>query len=488
MRLSNLMYSIRWRFVVIYLLLAGVTLGVVAVFVSNMVEEYFVNQRISSQITNVNKISVLVAPYLESSDAGSLYQSLGTNGKEIGGRLLVLNTSGIVQADSFSSMNGLFLNYSEINDILQGQQSVSYGFHQITNADGTNFWAVYYTSGIRAQGQNIGVLVYSSSIQDVVDTLNKIKQQIVWVYFIACVVIVIVSLYSTNIIITPVKNIKETATKISQGDLSQRVTVSGKSEIAELGQAFNQMCDRIQDVDEQRSEFVSNASHELKTPLASMKILVESLLFQQNIDKNIYDEFLNDINGEIDRLSSLINDLLLLSKMDSDIITMQISRYSLKDIVQECIDALMPIVNKRHIRLSFIAPVDIEAECDKIKVHQAINNLIDNAVKYSRNNGYVKVYLTRVGEEACITVEDNGLGIAPEHLNHIFERFYRVDKARSRDTGGTGLGLHIVRKIAVMHGGRVEVESIEKMGSKFMLYLPTQSRARNAENLTGTES
>lgn len=477
------MYSIRWRFVIIYLLLAGVVLGLVAIFVSSLVEDYFVNQRINSQITNVNKISVLVAPYLESSDANSLYSSLSTGGKDIGGRLLVLNNSGIVQADSFSAMNGLFLNYREVNDILQENKSLSYGFHKISDS-GSEFWAIYYTAGIRAEGENIGVLVYSTSIQDVMDTLDKLKQQIIWIYLSACVVIVIVSLFSTNIIINPVKSMKETATKITRGDLSQRVSVRGKSEIAELGHTFNQMCDRIQDVDEQRSEFVSNASHELKTPLASMKILVESLLFQQNVDKNIYNEFLGDINNEIDRMSNLINDLLLLSKMDSDIVTMQIKKYSLIKVIQESIDALRPIINARHIKLSFYAASDIEAEFDKIKMHQAINNLVENAVKYSRNNGYVKIFLTKAAEDACITVEDNGVGIAPEHLNHIFERFYRVDKARSRDTGGTGLGLHIVRKIAIMHGGRVEVESIEKMGSKFMLYLPVVSKIRNPESIT----
>ena len=475
------MYSIRWRFVVIYLLLAGAVLGLVAIFVSSLVEDYFVNQRINSQITNVNKISVLVAPYLESSDASSLYNSLKLNGKDIGGRLLVLNNSGIVQADQFSAMNGLFLNYQEVNDVLQENKSLSYGFHLIDD-NGNKFWAVYYTAGIRAEGQNIGVLVYSTSIQDVMDTLDKLKQQIIWIYLSACVVIVIVSLFSTNTIINPVKNLKETATKISQGDLSQRVSVRGKSEIAELGHTFNQMCDRIQDVDEQRSEFVSNASHELKTPLASMKILVESLLFQQNVDKSIYQEFLGDINNEIDRMSNLINDLLLLSKMDSDIVTMQIKKYSLTTVIQESIDALRPIINARHIKLNFYAANDIEAEFDKIKIQQAINNLVENAVKYSRSNGFVKVFLTKSGEEACISVEDNGVGIAPEHLNHIFERFYRVDKARSRDTGGTGLGLHIVRKIALMHGGRVEVESIEKIGSKFTLYLPIQSKARNPES------
>jgi heavy metal sensor kinase len=475
------MYSIRWRFAVIYLLLAGVVLGLVAVFVSNLVEDYFVNQRINSQITSVNKISVLVAPYLESSDAASIYQSLNANGKEIGGRLLVLNNSGIVQADSFSSMNGLFLNYREIGDVLQGQKPLSYGFHQVTNEEnGEKFWVIDYTSGIRAEGKNIGALVFSTSIQDVVDTLNKLKMQILWIYLMSCVAIVIVSLFSTNTVINPVKNLRETAAKISQGELSQRVNVRGKSEIADLGQTFNLMCDRIQDVDEQRSEFVSNASHELKTPLASMKILVESLLFQQNVDKKIYREFLNDVNGEIDRMSNLINDLLLLSKMDSDIITMQIEKHSLTEIIRESIDALRPILNQRNIQLSFYAPTDIEAECDKLKIQQAANNLIENAIKYSKSSGYVKIYLSKVGEEACITVEDNGVGIPHEHLNHIFERFYRVDKARSRDTGGTGLGLHIVRKIAVMHGGRVEVESTEKVGSKFMLYLPIVSRMKDA--------
>jgi heavy metal sensor kinase len=474
------MYSIRWRFAVIYLLLAGIVLGLVAIFVSNLVEDYFVNQRINSQITSVNKISVLVAPYLESSDANSIYQSLNANGKEIDGRLLVLNNSGIVQADSFSSMNGLFLNYREIGDVLQGQKSLSYGFHEITNEEtGDDFWVIYYTSGIRAEGKNIGALVFSTSIQDVVDTLNKQKMQILWIYLMACVAIVIVSLFATNTVINPVKNLRETATKISQGDLNQRVEVRGKSEIAELGQTFNMMCDRIQDVDEQRSEFVSNASHELKTPLASMKILVESLLFQQNVDPEIYKEFLNDVNGEIDRMSNLINDLLLLSKMDSDIVTMQFEKNSLSAIISESINSLRPILSKSNIQISFYSPADIEADCDKLKIRQAVGNLIENAIKYSKSDGYVKIYLTKAGEDACITVEDNGVGIPPEHLNHIFERFYRVDKARSRDTGGTGLGLHIVRKIAIMHGGRVEVESTEKVGTKFMLYLPITGRARN---------
>ncbi len=483
------MYSIRWRFAVIYLLLAGVVLGLVAIFVSNLVEDYFVNQRINSQITSVNKISVLVAPYLESSDASSIYQSLNENGKEIGGRLLVLNNSGIVQADSFSSMNGLFLNYREIGDVLQGQKSLSYGFHKVTNDEtGEDFWVIDYTSGIRAEGKNIGALVFSTSIQDVVDTLNKLKLQILWIYLSSCIAIVIVSLFATNTVINPVKNLRETANKISQGDLSQRVDVRGRSEIAELGQTFNLMCDRIQDVDEQKSEFVSNASHELKTPLASMKILVESLLFQQNVDKKIYSEFLNDVNGEIDRMSNLINDLLLLSKMDSDIVTMHIEKYSLSEIIRESVDVLRPILNKRNLQFSFYAPADIEIECDKIKIQQAVNNLIENAIKYSMADGYVKVYLSKIGEEACITVEDNGMGIPPEHLNHIFERFYRVDKARSRDTGGTGLGLHIVRKIAVMHGGRVDVESTETVGSKFRLYLPIFNRAKDSELQSDTKT
>ena len=203
-----------------------------------------------------------------------------------------------------------------------------------------------------------------------------------------------------------------------------------------------------------------------------MKILVESMLYQDNVPEEVYKEFLGDINGEIDRMNSLITDLLLLSKMDSDIVTINLEKVRISSIVNKCVNALEPIARERNIRVRTDLSDDFELECDPLKLRQAINNLIENAIKYTGDGGHVFVTTKHHGGEGAVRIEDNGVGMSPEHLEHIFERFYRVDKARSRETGGTGLGLHIVRRIALMHGGRVDVESQEGKGSVFTLVVP----------------
>jgi signal transduction histidine kinase len=203
-----------------------------------------------------------------------------------------------------------------------------------------------------------------------------------------------------------------------------------------------------------------------------MKILVESLLYQDNVDETIYKEFLSDINGEIDRLSDLITDLLLISKMDGDSMMINAEKIPLSDVVEKSVETLRPLAEKRGIEIRYRATDPMMIECDPLKLRQAINNLVDNAIKYTRSSGHVDATTRRNGQEAHVVIADDGVGMSEEHLAHIFERFYRVDKARSRGTGGTGLGLHIVRRIALMHGGRVEVTSREGSGSVFTLVLP----------------
>ncbi len=483
LRPNKLLYSIRWRFVIIYLLLVAIVFGIISVAVSSIVSNYMLDQRMRDQLKRVSSISVQAAPYLEQADATELYNIVTKSYKDIGGRMLILNDSGIVQTDSFSELNGIRLSLNEIDDILYGQNASSFGYHKIEEQPGgASFWALYCAAPIISNGSVIGVVLYSSYIQDVVDAMEGLQIRMLWIYVLACVIIIISSMILTRFITKPVKQLTDVALKISAGDLKSRAKIKGKSEIAELGQTFNMMCDRLQNIDQQRSEFVSDASHELKTPLASMKILVESLLYQDHVQEEVYKEFLSDINGEIDRLNSLITDLLLLSKMDSDILAINIERVLVKGLINKCVAALKPIAHKRGVTVRMhMADESLEVSCDPLKLRQAVNNLIENAIKYSKENGHVDISVARQGQELSISIEDDGVGMKEEHLHHIFERFYRVDKARSRETGGTGLGLHIVRRIALMHGGRVEVTSREGVGSKFTLILPL-APARSEES------
>ncbi len=477
------MHSIRSRFVIIYLILVAIVFGVVAVIVTSIFEGYLVNQRIDIISKNANDVAVQVAPYLSQSDANSMYDIAVKNAQESGGIVLFLNSSGIVQTDSSSAFNGRRLNIREVNEIIYGRNSSAYGYHQILNKEtNTDFWAVYYTSAVINNGQIIGAVLHSSSIQDVVLATDALGMQMLWLYIFACVAIIISSIISTGYITKPVNQLTDVAIKISSGDLSNRAQISGKGEIAELGQTFNMMCDRLQNIDKQRSEFVSDASHELKTPLASMKILVESLLYQDEVKEDVYKEFLSDINSEIDRLNSLITDLLLISKMDSDNVMLNFDAVNLTYLVNKSISALTPIAKAKNIKVTTNFYDDVTILGDELKLRQALNNLIENAIKYSKADSKVNIKVKKAGQDVIISIKDNGVGMSEEHLNHIFERFYRVDKARSRETGGTGLGLHIVRRIALMHKGRVEVQSKENVGSVFRLILPI------TQNLEGGNS
>jgi len=471
----------------VFLALVALVFGMVSLAVSSLVESRLVNDRIIAQKKSTSNIAVQIAPYLAESDAGSIYDIISRNGSELGGRFLVLSSSGIVQVDSFSQFNGRRLYEREINDILYRYNDSAHGFHKVQGGSGGTFWTLYTTSSIISNGEIVGVLLYSASISDVMRITDTLGMQLLWMYAFACVVVVLASIFFTGLITKPVKELTNVAMKISAGDWSQRAHIQGKSEMAELGDTFNMMCDRLQHIDEQRSQFVSDASHELKTPLASMKILVESMLYQDDVPDEVYKEFLGDINGEIDRLSNLITDLLLLSKMDNDTSLVQLEKVNLSELTEKCFRALMPLAEKKRIELLITATEGVETEGDPLKLRQAIYNLMDNAIKYTPEGGRVEVTVKREGAEAKVEIRDNGLGIGEKHLSHIFEQFYRVDRARARDTGGTGLGLHIVRRIALMHGGRVTVDSKEGAGSTFTLILPlTQEQREQPRQLPET--
>ncbi len=452
----------------------AIVFGIVSFAMTEMVKDNLLNQRVESLRKEVGDISVQIAPFLVQSDAMELYSLASKGSSELGGRMLVISDSGIVLADSFSKLNGMQISQNEVNDILYNNNSSAYGYHKVDSAteDDGYIWVLYSTASISSNGKTVGVLLHSTSLQDEIRQIGKLGRNMLWIYIIACIVILLVSMVVSRLVTKPVQELTDTALKISSGDLESRADVKGKSELAELGQTFNMMISRLQNIDQQRSEFVSDASHELKTPLASMKILVESLLYQDTIDPKIYKEFLSDINTEIDRLNSLITDLLLISKMDGDMILMHTEAVPFTDIVQKCVNALRPIAQKRGIAVHFHILDEVKLECDPIKLRQAVNNLVDNAIKYSIDGGRVDITIKRYGTEVHLIVQDDGVGMSKEHLDHIFERFYRVDKARARVTGGTGLGLHIVRKIALLHGGRVDVKSREGQGSVFTLMLP----------------
>ncbi len=452
--------------------MTAVAFAAVTFVISYLAEDYLVNIRVRDQLKNTNTVAVSMAPYLSSANAKKMYDLAEESSKEFGGRFLVLNKSGIVQIDSFSLLNGQKLEHKEISDVLLGPLDTSYGFHKIDDGTGQPFYAVYYTSAVTSESETIGAVLYAADIQDVVDLTQEFINIVFLIVAGASLLVIVISVVFSGYITRPINELKSVALSISRGNLHQRIQVSGRNEMAALADTFNTMSEKLENLDRKRSEFVSNASHELKTPLSSMKILIESLLYQDGVDEKIYKEFLGDINNEIDRLTDVISGLLTLAKTDSETQALKIEKILLSELVNKTVNSLQPIAHEKDVTLLYTVNNDLEVNCDAVKVMQAVMNLIDNAIKYSERGGHVWVSLQKSGANAAIEIKDDGCGIPESDLPHLFDRFYRVDKARARETGGSGLGLYIARTIALLHGGSIEVQSEEGLGSVFTLYLP----------------
>lgn len=229
---------------------------------------------------------------------------------------------------------------------------------------------------------------------------------------------------------------------------------------------------QLRKLEKMRTDFVANVSHELKTPITSIKGFVETLIEGALEDKENSRQFLKIINNHTERLNNLINDLLDLSQIESKAAKLTISGFDLKELVEEVLAGFISQLKNKGVSVSCEVAHGLMLKADRERIEQALVNLIDNAVKFNKENGFVKIYAQDSGGTIKVYFEDSGQGIPEKDLPRIFERFYRVDKARSRELGGTGLGLSIVKHIIELHGGSVGVESTEGLGSKFYFTIP----------------
>ncbi len=473
----------------VYLLLIAAAFTVITVLTTRIMEEFLVRERIASQTRQVNSLSVRLVPPLLAYDSDTLYSMAVKDAGDLGGRILILDNNGTVMVDGYSQLNGTHLEYREVQDIITGQRDLSYGFHEIPDTTGQtgdstkSTWMVYYTSAIINKAETIGVLLFSTPIQDVYEQVASIRGQLILISAIICVLSIVLSLFIAQLITKPIKEIMQAIMHLYRGEFDKRVKVSGRSEMARLAATFNMMSQRLASVDKMRNEFVSNASHELRTPLGSIKILVESLLYGGESSPEVQKEFLQDINNEIDRLGNLVTDLMTLVKIDGRV-EVKMENVELAGLTERVVRNLYPLAEAKGVAMSADLPEELAVRGSESRLHQAISNLIDNAIKYTPEGGTVGVLLERTETSAKLTVSDTGMGIPAEDLPHIFDRFYRVDKARSRETGGTGLGLSITREIIKMHGGIIRVKSEEGKGSVFTVDLPLQHEAISMESVT----
>ncbi len=270
----------------------------------------------------------------------------------------------------------------------------------------------------------------------------------------------------------PFEKITDAINDVKNGFTDEEISVTDYIETENIGDAFNQMMGRMKVLDDSRQEFVSNVSHELKTPLASMKVLADSLITQEDVPAELYREFMTDIAEEIDRENKIITDLLSLVKMTRTSADINVDTVDMNQVLELLLKRLGPIASRAEVKLVFESRRPVIAEVDEVKLTLALTNLVENAIKYNKKGGWVKVILDADHQYFSVEVSDSGMGIPQESIEHIYERFYRVDKSHSKEIGGTGLGLAITKSAILRHRGAITVSSEEGVGTVFSVKIP----------------
>ncbi len=456
----------------------------VATSLIGLVGDYLFADRRAQDQASTEKLAVEAAPLFANAQMEQLQTLLTTSGGELGGRLMVLDISGKVQADSYSALNGSRVELPEVASILVDGKTVDYGVHQLGTQQSLSLWSFftpintdaqwvgYCSAALTADGMTVGLLLFSSPIQDMMQRLTSLQSRMAMYFLIAAAAAMTIALILSHVITKPMATLTRGIQRMGRGDLSVRVPVKGSGEMRRMAETFNVMSEKLKMLDQSRNQFVSNASHELKTPLATMKILLENIIYQPEMDAEVRTDFLSDINSEINRLNLIISDLLTLVSMDSKSTRLNRETFKFADIVTDVARRLSVVSDKRRQDIKLQISDSCEMYADFAKLTQVVYNILDNAIKYTPEGGQIRVRLIRSGRDAILSVTDNGPGIPKADQPHIFDRFYRVDKARSRETGGTGLGLSIVNQLVLMHGGSVSVQSEEGKGSTFTVELP----------------
>ncbi len=459
--------NLRFRIILI-VMLAGLVPCIAALFgIVNFYESRTVSLRtaeIQNQCTilgnQLNKYGYFEEPSSEVVNA-NLYQMATI----YSGRIMVIDQDLKVIRDTYG--------------LDEGKTDVSENVVRCMRGESTNYYDtknhyIEVTSPITETGgdQVIGVIQASIPTDSIEVSMGVLYSQGGALIGIILILLAVVGVFAADRVVRPLHRISTAIESVTEGYTDDVLHEDTFTETRQISESFNKMLGRLKQLDESREEFVSNVSHELKTPMTSMKVLADSLLEQDNVPVEMYQEFMGDIAKEIDRENQIITDLLSLVKMDKTGQNINIQSVNINDLLEQILKRLKPIADKKNVEIVMESFRPVSAEIDETKFSLAISNLVENAVKYNHDNGWVHVSLNADHKYFYIKVEDSGIGIPEADQAHIFERFYRVDKSHSREIGGTGLGLAIARNAVLMHRGSIRVYSTEGEGSTFTVRIP----------------
>jgi heavy metal sensor kinase len=347
---------------------------------------------------------------------------------------------------------------------------------QTTEGEGLRLLAVPINISILGPPPGIqpAALVIARSTKQIDQALAGLVRTLVIAVPLALALAAAGGIFLARRALKPVDKIAQTAREIGESDLSQRINVNTKDELGRLAATLNEMIGRLEKAFQRQKQFTSDASHELRTPLAVIEA-ESTLALEKERPSSDYQQSLEIISQESRQMSSLIDQLLTLARADAGKEQWNFTEVNLGKLISNLSTDVEVLCQEKGLSFQLGQPQDLVVKGDEARLRELFMNLLDNAIRYTPAPGTVSVSLRREGQMAVVAVTDTGVGIPAEDIPFIFERFYRVDKSRSRAEGGSGLGLAICRHIAEAHGGKIEVESQVGSGSTFSVWLPLQS-------------
>lgn len=478
----KILRSLKARIFIIVFLIGIVPSIIMRYGIMGNYEDRAISLRTSDVQSQLNIIAnhLIVYNYLTDNSSEVINAELEQLSNLYDGRVIVINSSLKVIKDTYGISEGKTMISEEVIQCMKDGTGSSGldaedGYIEITTPIIETVSASDAGTGKAAgKGNDIvsGVMVTSVSADSINATLDILSRKALILLMLMLFVLFAIAIVLANILTKPFERVTKAISEVKEGFTDEPVSVPDYLETEHIVDAFNQLLNRMKVLDTSRQEFVSNVSHELKTPITSVKVLADSLLMQEDVPIELYREFMVDIAEEIDREDKIINDLLSLVKMDKTVASVNISVVDINALTEIVLKRLRPIARKRDIEVVFESKRAVTAEVDEVKLTLIITNLVENAIKYNKDQGWVKVVLDADHQFFTLEIIDSGIGIPEEETEHIYERFYRVDKSHSREIGGTGLGLAITRNAILMHRGSVRVSSVVGEGTTFIVKIP----------------
>ncbi len=467
--------SLKLRIFVL-LLLTGI---LPTIAIQHTIVETYENQAVNLRISDVSSQLKIISNHLMS--CNYLYDTssevIGAEIQQLSnlydGRVLIIDSHFKVVKDTYSLSEGKTVISEEVIKCFKGESLSHYdsvnGYIEITTPIIVN-----ETDSEGHTKETIkGVMLTSVSteyIRNTMELLNKKAQILEWIIIM---LIIGLAMFLAHLMVKPFDRVSQAISEIKEDTAGEEVVqVADYLETEHIMDAFNELNRRMKVLNDSRQEFVSNVSHELKTPITSVKILADSLNAQDDVPIELYKEFMQDITREIDRENQIITDLLSLVKLDKTSQDLNVTNCDINIMIESILKRIGPIAAKKDVSMVFESNCQVNADVDEVKLNLVLMNLIENAVKYNKDQGSVHVVLDADHQFFTVEVKDTGIGIPEDSIEHIFERFYRVDKSHSREIGGTGLGLAIARSAVLLHKGSLKASSVMGEGTTFTLKIP----------------